>query len=972
MIKYDIFYREFITRRQSDLVRILLLENLKELPICSVLHTASGLYDGYGKTANIIPDMNLYSNFIDDKKLNILFVKTFPTEKDLIRPPQDGIRQVISNLEGDIKKIRTLNPTRYFLINSYDNFNSSNVYTNMVCHDPLFKSTTNGIRIHQKMFDLILASMLNSANKTPSEFQNFFIFKTENIKFALSDFVRTFKEYSRATIKYYDSTYYLIVMHMLGYLHNEKTDSMFNKLSPEVMSRINIVFKNKERFVIYRLDVLREILSKSPNLILSVINNLNTLSTTLEEEEIGPKEIVSPDVIEIPSDNIEVTNTTKFIKTPTVKEEEDTSTASVKKLDEDVVRSIVVDTKITEDKKKYVKDLAVKYKDIRLEDNKTIQSIIEKGVDKTLSKNTVPEIENISVPDISLVDSSIANFSQEYMTKAFDKDLMSQLLSFSKQGMFLQELEKNDVSDTLSNLTSYKSTFKDKDGRQHTIKFTLPKVDEDGNCLINGNLKRMVLQRVNTPICKVGPNRVSLSSNFNKTIVERNTSFSNNFLIYIRRIFDKAGNQVKLNLGNNIYPTKKLPYEYSALASVYNNISGKKFNWNFIVDDRFNDYKEDEKKDLLSLEKKYGIFLGKTDSKKTFLSIKGVLSIVEDENTVISTTILNLLKDMLDGVVFPPFYEWVNFNVLNKKIPLIFVLAYRFGLSNILKYLNIKYEKHDLNERISTKPSDVVIKFSDVKLVFTNLSTVQRLIVCGLSNLDVEDVNFKDMDTKDPYYELIQSIKLTINYLKGIDDIYDLFIDPITEDVLRQMGEPTNVRDLLIRATVLLSTEDFNEAASSHNFRYRNYERFNAIIYKQLARAFATYRNKAIGHTNKFSISEYDILGAISTDPLMENVDTINPVGDLKSRHRYSHIGDGGRTDESMIIQDRRYPKDGVGIISEGSADSGKVGIDGILSSNPSIVNIRGMCKVKDIKDITAAEMLSPISLLMPGSDLDD
>jgi hypothetical protein len=457
-----------------------------------------------------------------------------------------------------------------------------------------------------------------------------------------------------------------------------------------------------------------------------------------------------------------------------------------------------------------------------------------------------------------------------------------------------------------------------------------------------------------------------LSSCYNKSIVELNESFSNSLSKRLKKIFEKTKLPIKVELGTTHTPGITLPHEYSTIANEYFGISGLGLDLTFQYYNRFDKVTAAP---LMKLEKEFNcVYIGTYKKEPCFMNIDGMLLLKGDT----PVRLIDLLDTLITDVDFESYNEWVNFVILNKKFPIIFILAYRFGFEHILKYLDVDYEKVPKGSKTDAKTSDILIKTFDVTFVIKHPTTLVRFIVSGMNNFNLKEIEHKALEEKDAYYSMLQSRGYSIEYIRGIDSTFELFIDPITEDTLRQMHEPTNMKDLLIRAVVLLVTSEHEEAASATMFRYRTYEQMNAIMYKTLARAFATYRNKAVGYRNKFSISEFDVLKAILTDPLVDNVDTVNPIGEIKNQLRYTHIGDGGRTKEAMMIPDRRYPKDGMGSISEATVDSGKVGIDGLMSTDPTIINLRGLVSVKPSKDLTSTNILSPTALLFPGATMDD
>ena len=72
------------------------------------------------------------------------------------------------------------------------------------------------------------------------------------------------------------------------------------------------------------------------------------------------------------------------------------------------------------------------------------------------------------------------------------------------------------------------------------------------------------------------------------------------------------------------------------------------------------------------------------------------------------------------------------------------------------------------------------------------------------------------------------------------------------------------------------------------------------------------------------------------------------------------------------MVDDRQFPDDGTGIISEATVDSSKTAFAGSMTMDPTIMNMRGMTVVKEFKDLKPTQLLSPTAILVPGTMLDD
>lgn len=274
-------------------------------------------------------------------------------------------------------------------------------------------------------------------------------------------------------------------------------------------------------------------------------------------------------------------------------------------------------------------------------------------------------------------------------------------------------------------------------------------------------------------------------------------------------------------------------------------------------------------------------------------------------------------------------------------------------------------------KRYVPKPNDIHIKFADRVLHFNRYPLDKSLIAAGLDAYDLSDYNMADFESKDAYFSLFAENGLAVNYLKGIDSFYDLFVDNMTYTVLKQMHEPTNVRDLLLRCGVLLSTVDHKEPSSGANHRIRGYEQFNAILYNEMSREFAGYQAKR-SKNNAFSINPNSIYLRIIQNESTMPAEASNPLEDIKMYSNITYGGIGGRTGESFVTNDRRFAADDVGILSEATADSGKVGMNAMLSFDPTVVNTLGICESKDPHTLKPANVMSIHSLCMPFSNTDD
>lgn len=740
-----------------------------------------------------------------------------------------------------------------------------------------------------------------------------------------------------------------------------------------------------------------------------------------------------------------------------------------------------------------------------------------------------------ALPDKSLGKSSLDSFDKSYLAHTMDADTAKAIYSLSAVGMYVTNIQTEDHADELNHIRTYKVQFEEYTGEKHSIKFHYPVVSRNGTCVINGTSKFIKKQILTLPICKVSATRVSLASNYNKTIVERNVAKARSYLPYISKVIDLGIAAGSVDVVYGLHEVNAcISYEYNELMKKFTSVAVKQPNGEVVTfyfgyTSRY-DHIDIEQSKLSNLEASYGIFTGTYNkagkiSGLLFVDVDNNITVTDPGGKVISDrhSYLSILLSAYteeNKKKITPLYEWVDLKVLDKNFPIIFILAYKYGLQATLEYLGVPYvlrkkrskvildtdaanakynyvskvphsediddlglgdkyvaiadvcalahgcdiesvsrtvlltnlktytavlESGKLRRQVvdgrsclsnddqsliligddklygvlsknavnisgvmvpgykdtiaylaaaeekeyhayaqylkdnakvaegvhESSPSDIVIKFQDLDLIVDRYPLSSSFIVAGLALFNTDKHFFAEFNEQDVYYTLLVEKGYRTNYLYGIDALFSLFIDSITYDVLKQMGEPTEFRDLLIRATQMLVTEDHLGASSVANHRIRSYEQFNAILYNEISRQYAGYMKKKTKGT-KFSINPEAVFQRIIKNETLTPHEVINPVQSMKEQASITYAGIGGRTSESFVIEDRKYPADGVGTISPDTVDSGKVAINATLSLDPAVVNTRGILIPRDVDKVTPAQVLSPATVLMPCVVNDD
>lgn len=580
------------------------------------------------------------------------------------------------------------------------------------------------------------------------------------------------------------------------------------------------------------------------------------------------------------------------------------------------------------------------------------------------------------VPNKAVTKSRIFDFDRDYIRNIAKRDMAKVLTSFVGEGMFISSIQEEYINTRFDRTAIYKIRMVDHKGKPHSFTIKIPLPDKDGYFLINGNKSRMIKQMGNVPICKVSPTRVNLSSTFNKTLVERTKNSRNNYRVHITEYLNalRAANLVELEAGRYPIPQFQIPYEYGCIGQSFRTMTVGAYEFIFNVHHRLDHLEGVDRGNVESYEKEYGVYCGRgPDDTYLFWDMNEVVHVLNAQGQVSGNSFrLNeYLHQRFSSKVKTPktVIEYTELKILSAVFPLSFVLGYQFGITELIKLINLTYRFIPKGQNDAMRLDEIAIPFADGKLIYSRYPLQKSLVMSGLLKFDTQDYTFAAFDSKDVYYDLLVKKRIETNFLKGIDAFFRLFIDPKTRETLIEMGEPTTVPELLLRATEMLSTSSFKPAAMMAHHRVKGYERMMGIMYNEMSRQFAAYLKQR--NPNKtFSINPEAVFQKIAQDQTVQNIDTINPIHEMKQQTQLTYTGSGGRTSQSFVVEDRQYPDDAVGFMSEATPDSGKVAMTAYTSADPNIDNMYGM--IKDNGEKTSTQILSVVGNLMPCVTQDD
>ena len=199
-----------------------------------------------------------------------------------------------------------------------------------------------------------------------------------------------------------------------------------------------------------------------------------------------------------------------------------------------------------------------------------------------------------------------------------------------------------------------------------------------------------------------------------------------------------------------------------------------------------------------------------------------------------------------------------------------------------------------------------------------------------------------------------------------------LFVDHITKELLIEMDEPTTFVGLLMRSCELLLTDWHPQENDLAYQRIKGYERLSGAVYSEMVRSLRVFNAKPRSSRNKVELNPYAVWTNLMKDPAQVLVEELNPIHNLKEKESVTFTGVGGRTARSMVDRTRIYNESDVGVISEGTVDSGDVAVSTFLSPNANFTSLRGITKRYDHSNPESSKLVSTSALLSPAADRDD
>lgn len=600
------------------------------------------------------------------------------------------------------------------------------------------------------------------------------------------------------------------------------------------------------------------------------------------------------------------------------------------------------------------------------------QTLEKKPKDIPLTKNnTSIPVTNELVVD-NLKTDVIGNFDRTYINHLYKEDILACISNLEKADVVIKNYEIEDVVTSIDRYETHKLTLKPLDGKESTIYLRIPKIDSEGVMVVSGNRYRLRKQRSENPLRKISPIRVSLTSNSSKLFIsrtERKTNDPNAYLLkYIQTDYLGEGTKIK-----KLVPVSKrlnkftLPNTYHILSTHYSEIHTDTFT---LLLDHKNVTNYIDIKTAQDIEQKKYFFCG-------YLNNKNIL--VMDMNDVIynysaGMSPVGKLEDLLemDKEKIPKPFSVLK--VLGDDIPLGVCIGYYIGLSGLISITNTQYQL--LGPRQQYKPNDneLVLRFSDYKLVLTTDTIEKKLLFNGF--LFYKDFTkqhtLESFDSQDVYLNMVEFRGAGLIHLKELKNLKDLFLDPITVDVLKELNEPTEFVPLLFRANQLLNNYSHPDINDPNYSRIRGYDRVPGLMYRALVESIREYKIKGRSG-GKVNIDPYKVWNYITQDNTVKACEELNPILNLKEIEAVTLTGADGLSKDATPKELRRFHPNDTGLMSEATVDSSDVALNLYLTPYAKLTGVRGLVDVSSTEHVdNKSKVFSSSIQIAPFSEYDD
>lgn len=614
----------------------------------------------------------------------------------------------------------------------------------------------------------------------------------------------------------------------------------------------------------------------------------------------------------------------------------------------------------------------------------------EKQKDIVIKGTTIADIQKVKAEHVPIPEKDVSssvhttnknmthlkfqNFEKAYNENVMPQDIVNAILSLNNKSipLFVRDIKVEDTSDELNYKETYTILLEDVNRQRHTVKVDIPKFLEDKFLYIGGNKKIIKKQSILLPVTKTDADTVQIVTNYNKMFIRRVDTKSVSSVERFKKVLKDSDDLKRFFVfGSTI--TTNVDYvttiEYDELSKIF--ITFKTDNCTiFFSQKEAEEYREEHRIQNIA----NAMFIGEENGKPIYINTDDQLSLVGHKTIV--DIILSHLPDAIikkyAGTHAPKRLMYTKVKVMDQDMPVIMLICFWEGFSEVLKKADVKYTVSETQPK-TLGTNENVLRFKNCWITYEE-TVGQSLLLNGLRIIDTTQYDLSEMDTMEPYVRYFEKIfgKATIG--NALQNFYEFSIDPITLEILKDINLPTDIVSLMIYAVNLLQDSQFVPEINQGLSRIRSNEIVPAILYEALAKNYINYKNS--NGKKKFAIPQDIVIKNLIGLKTVEDYSTLNPVLEMEMTHGVSNKGFRGvNLDEAYTMKKRAYDSSMTGIIAPSSSPDGSVGVNKVLTMEPSITSVRGYVDIKSdrLDELKDVNLFSPGELSIPlGATRDD
>lgn len=584
--------------------------------------------------------------------------------------------------------------------------------------------------------------------------------------------------------------------------------------------------------------------------------------------------------------------------------------------------------------------------------------------------------DSISILNKGMLKTCLNNLDKNYINKVLESDIANAVMAIQSAGIAVIDYQREEKQDAVTNFVVYSVQVQAVGGKVSTIRFRVPKLEEDGTTLVNNVKTRVRKQRVDIPIRKVSSAKVSMTSYYGKTFMERSAMAKYDYGNWL-------GNRINLMslsnpdqpqfvpavtnlvIGRYFQPSIAVPHVYAIIAQRYKGFDYQGINFLFSIKQTVAQVGED-------------VWNRYYQNKLTICGSKNGSPVLMDTNSNLYVANGDTLEPLGDfesflglNVAKAPV-ETAELQIFRKSIAVGVILAYYYGLTTMIEQLQMQVRFVQRGERLNLTADERTVTFNDEVLVFNRSDRFTAMLLNGFNYYEKEVQRFSryDFDRKSVYSNLLASVGLGVRWIRELDLMREMFIDPITHEELKRMNAPTRWDLLLLHAVKMLLNDRHIRETSMREQRVRGSERVAGAVYNELVKATRQLKARSVATKAGLELHPDAVWYALLDDTASTPIEECNPIHNIKDYSVVTFGGTGGRTARSMTKPTREFIPDNLGVVSESSVDNSDVGYTAHMTSDPLLTDLRGNA-VAATDETDPAHLVSFTALLNPGSDRD-